>query len=187
MQLRTRGRRVSLVPPAVPGAARAAAALCSWDVDALQAGADLPPALRAQLAPSALTAAQAAISAWRTERREAVRRAVVTRAADALRELATALGDPASTPRPSGLLAALESHRLRTLIDAHHEFGETLRAHAEHLGLLYRVPAAADLSAASDDDPVVIASDHTDTVTVSEWDVEAMGQPSGVRRPTSDV
>jgi hypothetical protein len=171
MQLRTRGRRVSLIPPATPGAARATGALCSWDADALLAGADLPPAVRSQLAPSDLAAAASAITAWRAERREAARRALVTRAADALRELASALGDPAAAPRPSGLLAALESHRLRTLIDAHHELGETLRAHAEHLGLLYSVPAAADLSAATDEDPVIIASDHSDTVTVSQWDV----------------
>ncbi len=171
MQLRSRGRRVTLVAPAVAGAARAAAVLCSWDGEALQAGAELPAAVRARLTPAELAAAEGAIATWRTERREAARRALVTRAADALRDLATALGDPAAAPRPSGLLAALESHRLRTLIDAHHELGETLRAHAEHLGLLYSVPAAADLSAAADDDPVIIASDHSDTVTVSQWDV----------------
>ena len=135
------------------------------------AGADLTPTIVQRLSSGEAMQARIALERWRADQQQEARRGQMAQAAADLDRLTALFAAQELTA--SDLLAAVEQVRLRTVITAWEALGVTLRDRARRHGLehLFAAPLRAPLS---DEDPVVIASDETETQTLSERDAERL-------------
>ena len=134
-------------------------------------GADFPSALLARLSAGEAMQARIALERWRAEQAQETRRGQLTQAAADLDRLTTLFAD--ETIAASDLMVAVEQYRLRAVIIAWESLGVTLRERARRHGMEHLF-GSVPRSLASDDEPVVIASDQNDTQTLSELDVERL-------------
>lgn len=135
------------------------------------AGTDLTPAIVQRLSPGEAMQARIALERWRAEQAQESRRGQMAQAAADLDRLADLFAAEELTA--SDLLAAVEQVRLRTVITAWEALGIALRDRARRHGLEHLF-TPAPRQPLSDEDPVVIASDESDTQTLSERDAERL-------------
>jgi hypothetical protein len=117
--------------------------------------------------------ARIALERWRREQEQQQHQGQLATAVAELERL-TALFNAQDELTGSDLMAAVEQYRLRAVITAWEALGVALRDRARRYGADHLVPLINLQQLPQDDDPVVIASDQTDTQTLSEADVERL-------------
>jgi hypothetical protein len=140
--------------------------------DALR-GKPIPDALREQLSSSEYMQVRIAIDRWRAEYEQQQIQEQLAHAAHDLERL-TALFQHNDSMIGSDLMAAVEHYRLRAVITAWEALGVALRQRAEKYGAEHLIPLINIKPFTHDDDPVIIASDQSDTQTMSEKDADKL-------------
>jgi hypothetical protein len=135
------------------------------------AGADLTPAIVQRLSSGEAMQARIALARWRADQQQEARRGQMAQAAADLDRLTALFAAEEITA--SDLLAAVEQVRLRTVITAWEALGVTLRERARRHGLDHLF-TGLPRTTLTDEDPVVIASDESETQTLSERDAERL-------------
>jgi hypothetical protein len=175
--VRAKGRAIAVVRSATAQGGRTVQRVVGRLSRAQALAGELPSPLRAALSDSEAMQLQIALVRWRRDddlERRGQRLAQAAQELEALAEL-FAGGDELSSA--SELMAAVEQYRLRSVVAAWQALGHALRQRARRHGLealFDRVADTAPAAAQADDDPVVIASEHADTATLSQRDAERL-------------
>jgi hypothetical protein len=136
-------------------------------------GDDLPEALQALLDPGEQMQVRIALARWRQDQEHEQRQGRLASAVAELERL-TAVFNTDEGMTGSELMAAVEHYRLRAAITAWEALGVALRDRAHRYGAEHLVPLINIKQMHQDDEPVVIASDQSETQTLSEQDVERL-------------
>jgi hypothetical protein len=138
-----------------------------------QHGKPFPDSLREQLSSSEYMQARIAVDRWRAEYEQQQIQEQLAHAAHDLERLTT-LFQHNDSVMGSDLMAAVEHYRLRAVITAWEALGVALRQRAEKYGAEHLIPLINIKPFTHDDDPVIIASDQSDTQTMSEKDADKL-------------
>lgn len=135
---------------------------------AVMRGEELPAAVREQLSASEQMQAGILLDRWRREQ-ELQQQQQQLAAAVADLERLTALFSTADGVTGSDLMAAVEQYRLQAVVTAWEALGVALRERAQRHGAEHLV-SLLTMPVREDEEPIVIASDQSDTQTISEDD-----------------
>lgn len=134
---------------------------------------ELPAALRAVLDAGEQMQVRIALDRWRQDQEQAQRQEQLANAVTELERI-TAVFNADQGLTGSDLMAAVEQYRLRAAITAWEALGIALRHRAQRFGADHLVPLIKIKQMSDDNDPVVIASDQSDTQTLNADDVERL-------------
>ncbi len=134
---------------------------------------ELPESLAALLDPGEQMQVRIALNRWRQEQENKQRQEQLANAVTELERI-TAVFNSDQSLTGSDLMAAVEQYRLRAAITAWEALGIALRDRARRYGANDLVPLIKIKQFSDDDDPVVIASDQSDTQTLHEEDVNRL-------------